>query len=236
MKKARRSLYRSVSTHKMWGRYQVVYGHRRLRAARELGRSIRVQLVAVSDEELAIAQGIENSARQDLTWIEKALFAWRLERAGIKAKGVRSALSVDDAELARFRSVCRAIPSDLIELIGRAPHVGRPRWIELASATGGASDALKAAQKILAAAKDLSSDDRFKILFEDLRAKQAINTDNLALKAPDGTSFGRIQSSGNNLKITFAKEHAETFAAFIKSEMPELLEKFFASRGAEKTP
>ena len=40
------------------GRYHVVYGHRRLRAVRDLGRSIRVQVVAVRDEELAISQGI----------------------------------------------------------------------------------------------------------------------------------------------------------------------------------
>lgn len=218
------------------GRYQVVYGHRRLRAARELGRTVRVQVVNVSDEELAIAQGIENSARQDLTWIEKALFAWRLEKAGIKAKGIRSALSVDDAELARFRNVCRVVPSEIIEMIGRAPHVGRPRWTELASAAGEDAEFIQTARGNLSAAKDLSSDEKFRVLIESLRPKQAGLKDSLALKTPDGKPFGTIQASGKGVKLTFSKEHAEPFAAFIKSEMPELLEKFFASRGARRIP
>src|SRR5260370_28550469 len=48
------------------GRYQSAYGHRRVRAARELGRPVRAILRALSDEELAIAQCVENSAREDL--------------------------------------------------------------------------------------------------------------------------------------------------------------------------
>ena len=215
------------------GRYQVVYGHRRLRACRDLGRSVRVQLVSVSDEELAIAQGIENSARQDLSWIEKALFAWRLEKAGIKAKGIRAALSVSDAELTRFRSVCRAVPSDIIELIGRAPHVGRPRWLDLAALATAAPGLLTEARRSLPAGKD--SDDRFRRLFEMLKPKQAA-ADRLELKAPDGKPFGRVQASGRDLRITTPKEHAEPFAAFMKRELPDLLEKFFATQGARKNP
>jgi len=215
------------------GRYQVVYGHRRLRAARELDRPVRVQIVTVSDEELAIAQGIENSARQDLSWIERALFAWRLEKAGIKAKGIRAALSVDDAELARFRAVCRALPSEVIELVGRAPHVGRPRWIDLANAAARAPEALKEAGKTLSAAKETGSDDRFRILYESLLPKQPEPKTGLDLVDPDGKPFGKISATGRDLKISLSREHSEAFAAFIKREIPDLLEKFFASKGAD---
>ena len=72
-------------------RYQVVYGHRRWRAARELGVAVKAIVVSLDDRELVIAQGIENSVRQDLSWIEKALFAWRMDEAVIKARDIRAA-------------------------------------------------------------------------------------------------------------------------------------------------
>ena len=216
-------------------RYQVVYGHRRLRACRELGRSVRVQLVTVSDEELAIAQGIENSARQDLTWIEKALFAWRLEKAGIKAKGIRVALSVDDSELAKFRVVCRAVPTEIIEAIGRAPHVGRPRWIELATAAGGSPDALKGARKTLAAAQDLGSDQRFARLMDTLKPEPA-EKHIPELKTPDGRAFGTVVGKGRDIRMKLVSQDAADFAGFLEGELPQLIAKFLASQGAEKNP
>src|SRR5690606_19879956 len=112
---------------------QVVYGHRRWRAAKELGVTLKAVIVELDDTELVVAQGIENGQRQDLTWIERALFVATMDNAGIKAKDIRAALSIDDAELAKMRSVCRAVPLDVIQLIGRAPGVGRPRWLELAT-------------------------------------------------------------------------------------------------------
>ena len=64
------------------GRYQIAYGHRRARAARELGRPVRAVVRQMSDAELVVAQGQENSARRDLSFIERALYAAKLERAG----------------------------------------------------------------------------------------------------------------------------------------------------------
>ena len=63
------------------GRYQIAFGHRRWRVMSGLGRPVRALVLNLTDEQLAIAQGIENSARQDLTWIERALFAARMEKA-----------------------------------------------------------------------------------------------------------------------------------------------------------
>src|SRR5580700_4793454 len=50
------------------GRYQIAYGRRRLLAARELGRKIRAVVKPLSDEQLVVAQGQENSARKDLSF------------------------------------------------------------------------------------------------------------------------------------------------------------------------
>ncbi|MGL5137070.1 MAG: plasmid partitioning protein RepB, partial [Beijerinckiaceae bacterium] len=143
------------------GRFQVVYGHRRWRAARELGVSLKAIVSDLSDRDMALAQGLENASRQDLSWIEKALFADAMERASVKARDIRGALAVDDAELARFRQVCRGLGAARLRLIGRAPKAGRPRWMELAAAVSAQPGLLAEIDRTLATAKDQHSDLRF---------------------------------------------------------------------------
>ena len=52
----------------------------------------KVILTELTDAELVVAQGIENAARQDLSWIERALFVDRMDKAGIKPRDIRAAL------------------------------------------------------------------------------------------------------------------------------------------------
>ena len=61
------------------GRYQTAFGHRRVRAVAILGIPVRAIVRELTDEEMVVAQGQENHARKDLSYIEKALFAQRLE-------------------------------------------------------------------------------------------------------------------------------------------------------------
>ncbi len=51
------------------GRYQVAYGHRRLRAAKTLGVPLRAVVRPLTDSELVISQGQENAQRRDLSYI-----------------------------------------------------------------------------------------------------------------------------------------------------------------------
>ena len=89
-------------------RYQVAYGHRRLRAARDLGRMVRAVVRDLSDEELVVAQGQENSARTDLTFIERARFACRLEERKFTRETIMAALSVEKANLSRMISISKS--------------------------------------------------------------------------------------------------------------------------------
>ena len=109
------------------GRYQIAYGHRRVGAARALGRPVRAVIRQLTDAELVIAQGQENSARRDLSFIERALYAARLEEAGFDRETIMAALNVDKTGLSRLISAAVKIPRDLIEAIGPAPKVGRDR-------------------------------------------------------------------------------------------------------------
>jgi ParB family transcriptional regulator, chromosome partitioning protein len=115
------------------GRYQVAFGHRRLRVAKDLERPVKAVVRSLTDQELILAQGQENSARADLSFIERARFARRLEDMGYGREVIMSALAVDKAMVSRMISVTAKIPSVIIDAIGPAPGTGRDRWMDLAN-------------------------------------------------------------------------------------------------------
>jgi ParB family chromosome partitioning protein len=113
------------------GRYQIAFGHRRFFAAKSLGRPVKAIVRQMTDQELVIAQGQENQNRLDLAYIEKALFAERLEKQGFSRETVCSALGMDKADVSRMITVAKSVPIELVERIGRATSVGRRRWVDL---------------------------------------------------------------------------------------------------------
>lgn len=216
-------------------RYQVVYGHRRWRAALDLGIKVKATIVALSDSELVVAQGIENAARQDLSWIERALFVWRMDEAGIKARDIRAALSIDDPELARLRSVCRALPFDVIEAIGRAGKVGRPRWVALAAAVAEDPSALVRVRATLSADKvsALPSDDRFNLALGVVKKPAMRSHSEMELRSPSGKVVGKATFANGAIKLAVSDQHATGFRAFLEEELPSLVERFLAREGNE---
>lgn len=215
------------------GRYQIVYGHRRWRAATELGIPLKAIVLELSDTDLVVAQGIENGARQDLTWIEKALFAATMDAAGIKTRDIRAALSIDDAELAKMRSVCKALPSELIAVIGRAPKVGRPRWLELSAAVARRADAEDVIRKTLSDDKVsiLASDGRFRAVLSSLKSDSGEAAPAVELKRPDGTSFGKAVFEPNGVRVSVNKGQEGGFASFMERALPDLVDRYFAENG-----
>ena len=76
-------------------RYQVVYGRRRIRALKDLGLPVKALIRDLDDRALIIAQGQENTARKDLTFIERANFARQMRDGGYDRKVICDALHVD---------------------------------------------------------------------------------------------------------------------------------------------
>ncbi|RVH08720.1 plasmid partitioning protein RepB [Sinorhizobium meliloti] len=114
------------------GRYMTVFGHRRVRAARALGRPVKAVVKELDNKNHVIAQGQENSARADLSFIEKAVFASNLERSGYDREVIMASLSVDKTVVSKMMSVTNDIPVDVIRAIGPAKSSGRDRWYRLA--------------------------------------------------------------------------------------------------------
>lgn len=215
-------------------RYQTVYGHRRTKALSELGLNIQAILVEYSDRDLVVAQGIENASRQDLTWIEKALFCASMEDAGLKAKDIRAALSVDDAQLSKFRAVTKKLGRDIIEKIGRAPKIGRPRWLELIrllEKKNGLALVLKtlSGDKVL----NLTSDDRFMLIQDVLMdIPREVKTKSMTPGKQLG-NIGYVNFGHKSIKISLAGRHGKEFSAYLESNLDEILKKFEQTRKDE---
>jgi ParB family chromosome partitioning protein len=165
-----------------------------------------------------------------LSWIERALFVDRMDKAGIKARDIRAALSIDDPELARLRQVCRAIPVDLIAAIGRAPKVGRPRWVELATAVADQNGLVGRIRQTLSDDKvsGLPSDERFNRILSIIKTKTDTPPDRVELKSPGGKIVARASFAPGQVKLTVDKASSDAFSDFLKDELPLLMKRFFA--------
>lgn len=145
------------------GRFEIVFGRRRVRAIRGLGIPVRAMLRQLNDRELVVAQGQENSARKDLSFIEKANFAAQMVKAGFERKVICDALSIDKTVISRMLNVTDAVPEPLIRAIGAAPSAGRDRWLALASRIVG-----RRLDELIAAAQGSDSDTRFAAVLQAL--------------------------------------------------------------------
>ncbi|MQT15018.1 plasmid partitioning protein RepB [Segnochrobactrum spirostomi] len=209
------------------GRFQVAYGHRRLRAVKELGRKVRAVVRALTESELAIAQGLENSARQDLTFIERAVFARKLEEAGHNRATVQEALSIDRAEASKLISVARSIPTELVVSIGRAPKAGRGRWLALADALS--DDAAWARVQVAMKARDyaaLASDQRFtRVLSAATRSERAAPAEKektTLLTNAKGDAVVTLMRAGREVRISIDAAVSAGFENFLVEKLPAL--------------
>lgn len=121
-------------------RYLLVYGRRRLEAVRssdQVGK-VRAMIASMDDRTAIQAQASENTARRDLSFIERALFAQELLESdfGTQAQ-VAEVLNITKSAVSMALSVARAVGRDLAMAIGPAHGIGRPRWETLVGALEG---------------------------------------------------------------------------------------------------
>jgi len=212
------------------GRYQIAYGHRRHEAAAEVGLPVRAIVRTLSDAELVVAQGKENSERRNLSFIERALFAAELERRGFDRSTLNSALAVHTAEMTRFLAVAAAVPAEVARKIGPAPKAGRPRWMEFARLLD-QPGALNALAELLDQPSfgRLSSDRRFDAAIAFLRRESMPDRPEVVRNAK-GDPVVRIDRSGLRVRFTVDEQAAPTFGDFLVREIPSLLARFEADR------
>jgi ParB family chromosome partitioning protein len=210
------------------GRYQVAFGHRRLHAAIELGQPVRACVKELSDDELVVAQGHENNARQDLTFIERASFAAGLQARGIKRETIMAALLVDKTELSRLIAVRRAVPDIVVAAVGPAPKAGRRRWTTLADQVA-VTDPGPLVQRLLGetAFSAASSDGRFVRLLAALSPQSTRTLRATEVwTAPDGQKVARVDRGETRFTLTIDERLAPAFGDYLFSKFGELYEAF----------
>lgn len=114
-------------------RYLVVFGHRRLAAAKANGLPVRAIVAEIAESDALVAQGQENNERRNTSFIERCLFARRLRDARLTNLQIAAALAIHPSLSSQMIGVAEALPEALILAIGPAPEIGRPRWQALAA-------------------------------------------------------------------------------------------------------
>jgi ParB family chromosome partitioning protein len=212
------------------GRYQAAYGHRRLLATRELGLKVKAVVRVLDDRQLIIAQGIENSARRDLSFIERAIFAKTLEAGGYDRPMIMAALSTDKTELSKMISVARAVPDSIARAIGPAPKAGRRRWLQLADLL----KAPKAARRLelMLADPDLprDSDARFQKALAAAAEKGSTALPIETWKTPEGAPLARVTRDARATVVRFDSKTEAEFANYVVERLSALYEEFRARR------
>jgi ParB family chromosome partitioning protein len=206
------------------GRYQVAYGHRRLEALQRLGKPVKAIVKNLTDEELVVAQGRENLERRDLSFIERALFAARLEDHGFARSALTAALAVHKGNLSTMITVARSVPEELILAIGPAPKVGRPRWEQLAELLTKSGD--KWRQAIAHSGFDaLESDTRFARVLKAVSPRQA-PANRQVIKADNGVPVAQVTQNRDRLQLTIDEKSAPAFGAYLLEQLPEIYAAF----------
>lgn len=220
------------------GHYQAAYGHRRLRACRVLKRPVKAIVRDLSDEELIISQGIENSERLNLSFIEQALFALTLKEKGYSRETISEALGRKEqknvAYISFLTNTAAALPEDLIRLIGSAPSIGRPKWEKLGSLIQNRS--LNEAQRHAVASltskeewASADSDQRFSFVLGALDNGRESESAVTEVAIEDG-SVVVAKRSGNAMIISVPEKRIPGLSAWLLERLPDLVQEFRATQ------
>jgi len=217
------------------GRYMLVFGRLRWRAAKELGLKLRAVIKDISERDHVIAQGQENNARANTSFIEKALFAADIVERKFDEDNATAlaAIGVDRPTLSKMLSVA-SMPKELLEAIGRAKAVGRDRWYELKlllDKPGNLDTALA-----LALSSDwhgMPSEARFDAVVTKLKAskprRRAAQAPSKRNWAPsDGRIAAEMVASGKKFTIALKAKgtDAAAFGDYLSENLSELYEAF----------
>ena len=195
-------------------RFEVVYGRRRVAALKSLGQPIKALVRDLNDKALVLAQGQENTARKDLTFIEKANFARQMREAGYDRKAMCDALAMDKTLISRMLSVADRVPVRLIEAIGSAPNIGRDRWLALAD---------KIANKDLVdQALGETSDARFDAVMSALRAPKPAPTQPQIISGQGGQALASVAQKAGKTVLSMNTETSEGFDQWLVDNLTEI--------------
>ena len=224
-------------------RYQIVFGHRRVKAAKLLGRPVRAVVKPLTDRDHVVAQGQENSARADLSFIERAQFAAKLAENGFDNQTIMTALSVNKTVVSKMTSVTKQIPAAIIQAIGAARGIGRDRWYDLSLKFRIEGNRERAANYVASPTfQENDSDARFNNLFDVLPMEEPVATGPVERSKPhngatswaptDNSLSVTIKATGKAFTLALKDKDGPRFGDWISQNLEQLYQAF---RQTEKT-
>jgi ParB family transcriptional regulator, chromosome partitioning protein len=213
-------------------RYMIVFGHRRAKIAKDLGINVRAVVKPMADIAHVVVQGQENTARDNLSFIEKALFAEKLANRGMTKDTIKAALTVDDTLLSRMLSVAETVPDTLLNAVGAAKGVGRDRWEDLKKLVQIPTNAARAVEFVASeefgAAKP---DERFNLLLNFLKTKKPKKGAGGSLNGKSWVMAGKSVSvstkdTGKAFTLALKAKDASRFGAYLSDNLERLYQAF----------
>jgi ParB family chromosome partitioning protein len=217
------------------GYFQIVYGRRRLAAAKKLRVKFKAAVRELTDDDAVILQGEENSGREDLSFIEKCSFALAQEQAGYKREVICASLSTGKSHISEMIKIASAIPREIVLKIGSAPGIGRGRWEELGNKFGVSGNSARAAEFVTKDRfSEADSDNRFNLLLDFLSSAEAATEEKASKPKPvtkawapnDGSVSATAKNNGKAFTLALKSADGPRFGAFIADQLDSLYEAF----------
>lgn len=208
------------------GRFESIYGRRRLKACRELGIKVKANVQEIDDATALLAKGLENAARRNLSFYEKARFAAAIKAAGHDTATVRKVLNLSASGLSHLTKVTDNVPSEIGDLIGAAPKSGRPKWTSLAVAFEVKKLGIAAGIGFLSKLDPSTpSDDRLDQLLKDIVRRGARHSD---VKEATPVRGVTIKSGKGSIAVTIKRAGESTaFADWLDSRIEDIIKKSY---------
>ena len=213
-------------------RFEIVTGRRRLQAMKEIGRDqIQAFVRRMSDEEAFVAQGVENNARLETSFIERARTILSALETGFTQVQVEKFLGVDQTMISRMKSIYSGIGEELVLAIGPARGVGRRKWERLQKLIGESGKAPDALAREVPALPE--STERFDAMLELMERRAPRPPAPARARAAKPNALGRGLTTARKARTLTLKAGADApdgLLDFLEERLPGLLEEYDKTR------
>jgi len=175
-----------------------------------------------------LAKGLENAARRNLSFYEKARFAEAIQAAGHESATVRQVLNLSASGHSHLTKVTQNVPTRVGDLIGAAPKSGRPRWTDLAELFLERKLTEKVALDLLTKiSATLTSDERLDALIREASKRgtkvssgprEIAPMDGVVIKAGRGSVSLSVKKSGTSAD----------FANWLEANLEDIIKRSYA--------
>lgn len=210
--------------------FQIVFGRRRLAAAKLLGIKFKAIARELSDEEAVVLQGEENSNRNDLSFIERCMFAHSQETAGFGRDVICKSLNTGKSHVSEMIRLANAVPREILQEIGAASDVGRRRWVDFEARWTAHQAPLAAAKEALSKEEIRNGDSngRFAGVFDALsgEVQVAVSPSGSVELISHGLVLGQVSHGKSGSKLAFNKSVPSGFVDFVAEQIERLHDQF----------